>query len=168
MQTIGQRIREKRKELGKKVYELAQEAKVSPVYITHIEKYNRLPSLDVINRIGKVLNLDLNSQYTIEKMESLGLTIKKRNARIHQSTFKNSPEAESLSEYLYEEIVNSRDKQYDFWAKAMLTKYSPQKINNKKFLSELADGIKKVRDSIKASDKTIDEFLNKFVPKILE
>ncbi|MBF0570962.1 MAG: helix-turn-helix transcriptional regulator [Candidatus Omnitrophica bacterium] len=55
---LGQKIRKRRKELGLKVYELANKVQVNPVYITQIEKHNKLPSLEVMERIIKALNLN--------------------------------------------------------------------------------------------------------------
>jgi len=47
MKNFGQLIREKRVTLGLKVYELAEKkgVEVNPVYITQIEKNNKLPSI---------------------------------------------------------------------------------------------------------------------------
>src|ERR1700733_10301716 len=55
MANIGNLIRERRKYLKLKVYELAQKVEISPVYITQIERYNKLPSLEVYKRIEKAL-----------------------------------------------------------------------------------------------------------------
>ena len=57
MENVGMIIRKRRKELGWKVYELAKKVGVNPVYITQIEKHNKLPSTDVFVRIKNELNL---------------------------------------------------------------------------------------------------------------
>jgi len=57
MPNIGIEIRARRQELGLKVYELANKVGVHPVYITKIEKHNRLPTPAVFKRICEVLKL---------------------------------------------------------------------------------------------------------------
>lgn len=68
-QSVGMIIREHREKLGLKVYELAQMVGVDPVYITRIEKHNKLPSIIVFLNIEKFLNLppSLRAQYYKEK-----------------------------------------------------------------------------------------------------
>ncbi len=56
---IGIKIRERRKELGLKVYELANKVGINPVYVTQIEKHGKLPSSEVFYRIENVLSLPL-------------------------------------------------------------------------------------------------------------
>ncbi|MHC4123956.1 MAG: helix-turn-helix domain-containing protein [Planctomycetota bacterium] len=51
MENLGQKIRKRRQELDLKVYELAKKAGVNPVYITQIEKHNKLPSLKILKGI---------------------------------------------------------------------------------------------------------------------
>ncbi|OIO35619.1 MAG: hypothetical protein AUJ74_05195 [Candidatus Omnitrophica bacterium CG1_02_44_16] len=53
---FGEAVREKREELGLKVYELANKVGVNPVYITQIEKHNKLPSIEVLDKIVDVLD----------------------------------------------------------------------------------------------------------------
>lgn len=72
MKNVGELIREKRKQLEMKVYELAKKVGVDPVYITQIEKHNKLPSLEVFNRICKIIDLDCKSQYLAQKYPELG------------------------------------------------------------------------------------------------
>jgi transcriptional regulator with XRE-family HTH domain len=56
MDSIGKIIKEYHKKSGKKGFEIAKEAGISAVYLTHIENYNRLPTVDIIKRLEKVLN----------------------------------------------------------------------------------------------------------------
>lgn len=51
-------IRAQRKEVGLKIYELAEKVGVSAVYITQIEKHNKRPSNDIFFKIAGILNLD--------------------------------------------------------------------------------------------------------------
>ena len=55
MENLGVTIRKSRKELALKVYELANEVGIKPVYITQIEKHGKLPSPAVMKKISEVL-----------------------------------------------------------------------------------------------------------------
>ena len=55
MKKLGMLLREARKARGLKGYELAKKAGVNPVYITQIEKHDKLPSASVMKRIADVL-----------------------------------------------------------------------------------------------------------------
>jgi transcriptional regulator with XRE-family HTH domain len=55
MKKLGMLLREARKARGLKGYELAKKAGVNPVYITQIEKHDKLPSASVMKRIANVL-----------------------------------------------------------------------------------------------------------------
>jgi len=69
MENVGTIIREQRKKLGIKIIELAKMIGVHPVYITQIEKHNKLPSIVVYMNIEKFLKLPstLRAQYYREK-----------------------------------------------------------------------------------------------------
>ena len=73
MKTTGMIIRGERKKLGMKVYELAQKVGVDPVYITQIEKHNKLPSINVFLDIEKYLKLptSVRMDYFSEKHPDL-------------------------------------------------------------------------------------------------
>lgn len=55
MKNFGVALRENRKLCGLKVYELAKKVGVNPVYITQIEKHDKLPSPLVMKKITDVL-----------------------------------------------------------------------------------------------------------------
>jgi len=78
MDNTGTKIRNRRKELGFKVYELAEKVGVNPVYITQIEKHNKLPSIEIFKKISKALDLPEQNlpQYYSEKYPSLIYTPK--------------------------------------------------------------------------------------------
>jgi len=65
--TAGALIRKQRQKLGMKVLELAQRVKVSPVYITQIERHNKLPSHDVLMKIVGIVGdrCEIHSQHNI-------------------------------------------------------------------------------------------------------
>ncbi len=52
---LGTAIRKRREYVNLKVYELERKAGVNPVYITQIEKHDKLPSPPVMKRIANVL-----------------------------------------------------------------------------------------------------------------
>ena len=70
---LGMIIREYRKKLGLKVYELAKMVGVTHVWITKIEKHNDLPSIVVYMNIEKTLNLPptLRVQYLKRNTQNL-------------------------------------------------------------------------------------------------
>jgi len=67
MGKLGTAIRQRRKDLKIKVYELAQKTGVHPTYITYIEKHDRVPSLEIINKLEKHLKISLVGEYLLEK-----------------------------------------------------------------------------------------------------
>lgn len=69
---LGKVIRKRRKELGWKVYELANKAKVKPEFITQIEKGHRLPSETVLKTIAKILGIDIKPYYYFDKHPDIG------------------------------------------------------------------------------------------------
>ena len=58
MEDLGTIIRKRRLELGLKVFELAKLVEVDPVYISQIEKHNKLPAPALFEKIRKELKLD--------------------------------------------------------------------------------------------------------------
>jgi transcriptional regulator with XRE-family HTH domain len=72
MVKIGEIIRKRREGLGLKVYELAEKVGVNPVYITQIEKHNKLPSPAIFLKILESLSLpadELNDLYQLYMKE---------------------------------------------------------------------------------------------------
>ena len=74
MENIGEKIRKRRKELGLKVYELAEKVGVNPVYVTQIEKHNKLPSIEVFIKISHILKFtkSMNMFYLKFKYPKIG------------------------------------------------------------------------------------------------
>jgi len=67
MGELGGAIQHQRRVLELKAYELAQKIGVHPTYITYIEKHDRLPSLEIIVKLEKVLKISLQDLYFKEK-----------------------------------------------------------------------------------------------------
>jgi transcriptional regulator with XRE-family HTH domain len=71
---FGDKIRKRREQLGLRVYELAEKVGVNPVYITQIEKHNKLPSPTIVAKISKALLVSHNvifNDYVAEKFPEL-------------------------------------------------------------------------------------------------
>ncbi|MEI6437999.1 MAG: helix-turn-helix domain-containing protein [Candidatus Omnitrophota bacterium] len=67
MGNFGTLVRQRRKSLHLKVKDLASQAQVHPTYITYIEKHDRLPSLEVVDKLERLLGIELKQAYTAEK-----------------------------------------------------------------------------------------------------
>jgi len=81
MENIGALIRKRREKLGLKVYELAEKIGVNPVYITQIEKHNKLPPYDLFIKIESALggtDADLYLPYLNAKHPGILRDMKKR------------------------------------------------------------------------------------------
>ena len=84
MGDFGKAIREQRKKLKLKVYELANKVGVNPVYITQIEKQGKLPSLEVVKKIKMALHpesVNLGLLYMQERDKEILNFIEKSSAR---------------------------------------------------------------------------------------
>lgn len=75
---LGEAIREHRKKLKLKVYELAKKVGVEPEFITQIEKGRRLPSEKILAKIEHVLKIDLKLNYLHDKHPDMGSYLKIR------------------------------------------------------------------------------------------
>ena len=71
MGELGGAIRNQRRGLNLKAYELAQKIGVHPTYITYIEKHDRLPSLEIVAKLEKILKINLQDLYFKEKHPSI-------------------------------------------------------------------------------------------------
>jgi len=72
--TLGAVIKEHRQWKGLKVKDLAKIVDVNPVYITQIERHNKLPSRKVMEKIAKAINY----------IELLGLWVKEKHPEIQE------------------------------------------------------------------------------------
>jgi len=64
---LGKAIKNLRKGIHLKVYELAARVDVQPEFITQIEKGRRLPSETVLEKLSRVLKMDLKPYYYSDK-----------------------------------------------------------------------------------------------------
>ena len=79
---LGKAIRKKRIERGLKVYELARQAGINPVYITQIEKHGKLPSIPVMEAISDVLG-DINLFNTYVKIKYPMIFVKEKERQAY-------------------------------------------------------------------------------------
>jgi len=86
--SLGEVIRERRKEIGLKVYELADKVGVNPVYITQIEKHNKVPSEAVITEIGKVLKKDFSRYFQYQRLLKIYARTIRRKAQLDKELLK--------------------------------------------------------------------------------
>ncbi|AWI03104.1 transcriptional regulator [Clostridium drakei] len=61
MDNIGEKIKCERLKKSLKQYELAEKAGISNTYLSDIELGRTIPSLKTLNRIAKVLKLDVKN-----------------------------------------------------------------------------------------------------------
>jgi transcriptional regulator with XRE-family HTH domain len=71
VKTLASLIGATRKRLGLQVNQLAERVNVDETYITHIEKGNRIPSLEILLHIEKVLGVDCQTAYFRERHPTL-------------------------------------------------------------------------------------------------
>lgn len=71
MKTLATLIQERRKKLGLRVNQLAEQVNVDETYVTHIEKGKRIPSLEVLLQLEKVLDVDCQTFYFKERHPTL-------------------------------------------------------------------------------------------------
>ncbi len=83
MENVGALIRKRREKLGLKVFELAKKVGVSAVYITQIEKHNKLPPYDLFMKIESVLgrDSDIYLPYLKTKYPEMLADMKDRNIK---------------------------------------------------------------------------------------
>ena len=81
MENLGALIRKRREKCGLKVFELAKKFGVSAVYITQIEKHNKIPPYDLYIKIETALGgiyADLYQTYLKIKFPELIKDMKER------------------------------------------------------------------------------------------
>lgn len=75
---IGKNIKELRKRRGYTLSELAEQANISKSYLSNIERnLNKNPSLEVMNKIANVLNVDIITLLKIDTSHDTSLYIEK-------------------------------------------------------------------------------------------
>lgn len=146
MGKLGEAIRDQRKQLKLKVYELAKKINVHPTYITYIEKHNRLPSLEIIAKLEKVLGINLQDPYFKEKHPRVTLNFLIKNEDL-------------IMPQMLEHVLNTNariDKQYA--AKLLVNSGLAEYESNSKVLGELIDAMNKLRQNYKKLKHTLKIF----------
>ena len=73
---VGEEIREKRKVMGLRAYQLAQKLGVSAVYITQMEKSGKMPSPELFRKLYHYLGLSKESLEGYIQSRVIGLGFK--------------------------------------------------------------------------------------------
>jgi len=122
-------IRKRRQELGLKVYELANKVGVNPVYITQIEKHNKLPAQEVFIKIIKALNMDL-ALFADLWLNARSPIVYKSSSKASQSNY--SASSSSYSVRGVNEIFGNLEKKV-----SSITKSNDQESCIKEILTDL-------------------------------
>lgn len=164
MGKLGTAIRERRKKRGTKVYKLAKQIGVHPTYITYIEKHGRLPSLEIIVKLEKALEISLQGLYFREKHPSISSFIEGAQPKpdivwrsgkdiIHIMEVKPAAK-EFVSELNH--FLSSPKKEQDTHSFVMhfLIKFIPNEQNNYKLVNNLTRRIETLKkESLMFEDK---------------
>lgn len=139
-ENFGAAIRKKREKQGLKVYELANRVDVNPVYITQIEKHNKLPSDGLMIKICGALSPDDSFDPKAPFLDDLYqayIEVKYRDAVIGAMALK-------LSMY--------------FWLKKV-----DRKLDNKGYSLKEAKGIEKNLTESKAAIQGLEAKIQKII-----
>ncbi|USK68336.1 helix-turn-helix domain-containing protein [Peribacillus asahii] len=80
---IGKNIKEIRKRRGYTLSDLAEKANISKSYLSNIERdLNKNPSLQIMNKIASVLNVDISSLLKNDTVLDMPLCIEKEWAEL--------------------------------------------------------------------------------------
>lgn len=144
MAKIGELVRQQRKEQKLKVYELAQKVGISPVYITQIERYNKLPSFVVYKNIENVLKLPttLRVQFFREKYPEI-------SEEKFPNAFERMAEDESDNSALvllddYTKYIYRTPRDFRAFVIGMVNNYNPNKTLNEKEIKQLREIVRKI------------------------
>lgn len=132
MENLGGIIRSIRQERGWKVLELAAKVKISPVYMTQIEKHNKLPSPEVFSRIQKELGLPSESEqlYITCKYPELNVLDTRMNDGFIDLTSKFKNSLSNAIKY-FPPVNEDNDLATDYLSRVGLTVPVPQDIKDK-------------------------------------
>jgi transcriptional regulator with XRE-family HTH domain len=68
--TVANNIKKIRKEQGMSQEKLAEKAGIHVTYISRIERHKQAPSLDVVEKIGKALNIEIYKLFQVPPKEN--------------------------------------------------------------------------------------------------
>ena len=148
--TLGEVIKEKRLAAGLKVLDLAREVGVNPVYISQIEKHDKLPSQDVVERIEKALKTtELFDLFIKQKNPSLEKRFISSLSHIPSTLRKEftTPEATKLLKFIYTTLgqafftETSLRIRYDRFLKTI----APEKISDDKLFNQICTIMKEMQ-----------------------
>ena len=144
MDNLGMIIRKEREKAGLKVLELANKVGVNPVYITQIEKHNKIPSFVVYKNIERILNLSpaLRVQFFREKYPEI-------SEERFPNTFERMAENESDNSALvvldnYTKYLHRTPKDLRAFVVGMVNNYNPNKTLDEKEIKQLGEIVRKI------------------------
>lgn len=173
MQKLGSLIRAARVNRKSKmlVMELARKVGVSSVYITQIEKHNKLPSIEVLKQIAKVLNLkDAEKCYyrnraeqIYEQQPGLEFLFKDETAWKLSKDFIRSPEEEQIGSEYYEFINGESISNHRKFIGYLIQTYKPSEKNNLQLINSLVKNISETKKSMSNVKYTFEKNLKQFL-----
>jgi XRE family transcriptional regulator, master regulator for biofilm formation len=97
---IGKLIYEYRKRKGITLSELAKRAKISKSYLSNIERnMNQNPSIQVVNRIATVLEVDMDTFFRTEKLNDVPSGIEQELIDFAEELKETGIEKDQIKEY---------------------------------------------------------------------
>jgi transcriptional regulator with XRE-family HTH domain len=160
MENLGEVIRGLRIAAGLKVFELAKMVGVNPVYISQIEKHNKLPSQDVLERIEKALG-DRSLFHIYIKQKNPAIE-KRLEAKHPQSLLPNyimkefdTPESKQIIRFIHRSVTSQimimSKKDYAL----LLERIAPKSLENEKLFDQVFNILKEMK-------REKDAYWNKF------
>jgi len=158
MLPIGELIRSRRVERGLKVFELAEKVGVSPVYITQIEKHNKVAALAVYVAIAKILHIPNIMSYAAEarlnKLYTQYSELKKYTGKISKGRWDvssrltlESKNEESLINEFWRFVFEADDTRCQKFVRFLLLTYKPSEVNNKRLISSITKALDEIRQN---------------------
>jgi transcriptional regulator with XRE-family HTH domain len=160
MENLGMKIRKQREKLGLKVYELANKIGVNPVYITQIEKHNKLPSPTVFKKIEKALKLgpDFQKLYVQKKYPEFGDVLKgvlqEESAKHYMTSWKEDlsnlpPEVREINSRFIALMTSGKEADTHPIAVKLVKQHYPSRIDDEVLINQIANGLKKLKKKSK-------------------
>ena len=136
---LGELIRARRKKLGLKVKDLAKEVGIHPVYMTQIEKHNKLPSPAVYNNIEKILGTNLRKIYLKEKYPKLSKQVGSPISQLFMGS------GDDFGGRFIDFVCNSNDTDYGRIALELVKEFTPAKKEDTRLINNIAKVVEGLR-----------------------
>jgi transcriptional regulator with XRE-family HTH domain len=140
MVKFGQLIRTKREKLGLKVKDLAKKVGIHPVYMTQIEKHNKLPSPAVYKDIEKVLGTELRELYLKEKYPKLSKQLDSPMSQLFMNP------VDIFGGVFIDYVCNSNNSNFRKIAIELIEEFAPSKSGNEHLIGSISSIVKDLRE----------------------